>query len=164
VADQLRSYPAAKAEVPLLAEVKYDFAKACARVNNRSENSQAVVRSGNTSRSSDIYCALRSIANNSANALPPGIALLSLPKIRPLSEQCRVICAYASSTIQRDRALNMTRSAGKVDEHAHVPWSVDGVLPTLQRSPEKYQSRLRTLGRGRRNGELMKRRAPDRSC
>jgi len=102
VADQLRSYPAAKAGVPLLAEVKHDFAKACARVNNRSENSRAVVRSGSTSRSSDIYCALRSIANNSANALPSGIALLSLPKIRPLSEQCRVICAFASSTIQRD--------------------------------------------------------------
>jgi putative transposase len=39
VTDQLRSYPAAKAEVPELAGVKHVFVKAAARVNNRAENS-----------------------------------------------------------------------------------------------------------------------------
>jgi putative transposase len=40
VTDQLRSYPAAKAEIPELANVKHVFVKASARVNNRAENSQ----------------------------------------------------------------------------------------------------------------------------
>jgi hypothetical protein len=35
--DQLRSYPAAKAEVPQLANVKHVFVKAAARANNRAE-------------------------------------------------------------------------------------------------------------------------------
>jgi putative transposase len=39
VTDQLRSYPAAKAEIPELAHVKHVFVKAAARVNNRAENS-----------------------------------------------------------------------------------------------------------------------------
>jgi putative transposase len=39
VTDQLRSYPAAKAEIPELATVKHVFVKASARVNNRAENS-----------------------------------------------------------------------------------------------------------------------------
>jgi putative transposase len=37
--DQLRSYPAAKAEIPSLAKVKHVFVKACAQMNNRAENS-----------------------------------------------------------------------------------------------------------------------------
>ena len=40
VTDQLRRYPAAKAEIPELAHVKHVFVKAAARVNNRAENSQ----------------------------------------------------------------------------------------------------------------------------
>jgi putative transposase len=39
VTDQLRSYPAAKADIPELAHVKHVFVKAAARVNNRAENS-----------------------------------------------------------------------------------------------------------------------------
>ncbi|KVT56147.1 transposase [Burkholderia ubonensis] len=39
VTDQLRSYSAAKAELPELASVKHVFVKASARVNNRAENS-----------------------------------------------------------------------------------------------------------------------------
>src|SRR5260370_16811041 len=39
VTDQLRSYPAAKAEIPELANVKHVFVKASARLNNRPENS-----------------------------------------------------------------------------------------------------------------------------
>jgi hypothetical protein len=39
VADQLRSYPAAKAEIPELAYVERVFVKARARVKNRAENS-----------------------------------------------------------------------------------------------------------------------------
>ncbi|AIO68193.1 transposase IS66 family protein [Burkholderia oklahomensis] len=38
VTDQLRSYPATKAEIHELANVKHVFAKASARVNNRAEN------------------------------------------------------------------------------------------------------------------------------
>jgi len=38
VTDQLRSYPAAKAEIPELANVKHMFVKAAARLNNRAEN------------------------------------------------------------------------------------------------------------------------------
>jgi len=37
VTDQLRSYPAAKAEIPELAKVKHVLVKASARVNNRAE-------------------------------------------------------------------------------------------------------------------------------
>jgi len=42
--DQLRSYPAAKAEIPELAYVRHLFVKACARVNNRVENSHQPTR------------------------------------------------------------------------------------------------------------------------
>jgi putative transposase len=44
VTDQLRSYPAAKAEIPELAQVKHFFVKAAARVNNRAENSHQPTR------------------------------------------------------------------------------------------------------------------------
>lgn len=44
VTDQLRSYPAAKAEVPELAGVKHVFVTACARINNRAENSHQPTR------------------------------------------------------------------------------------------------------------------------
>lgn len=44
VTDQLRSYPAAKAEIPELAGVKHVFVKAAARLNNRAENSHQPTR------------------------------------------------------------------------------------------------------------------------
>jgi len=44
VTDQLRSYPAAKAEIPALAKVKHVFVKAAARLNNRAENSHQPTR------------------------------------------------------------------------------------------------------------------------
>ena len=44
VTDQLRSYPAAKAEIPELAHVKHVFVKASARLNNRTENSHQPTR------------------------------------------------------------------------------------------------------------------------
>ena len=44
VTDQLRSYPAAKAEIAQLASVRHMFVKACARVNNRAENSHQPTR------------------------------------------------------------------------------------------------------------------------
>jgi putative transposase len=44
VTDQLRSYPAAKAETPELANVKHVFVKAAARLNNRAENSHQPTR------------------------------------------------------------------------------------------------------------------------
>lgn len=44
VTDQLRSYPAAKAEIAQLATVRHVFVKVCARVNNRAENSHQPTR------------------------------------------------------------------------------------------------------------------------
>jgi putative transposase len=44
VTDPLRSYPAAKADISELANVKHVFVKACARVNNRAENSHQPTR------------------------------------------------------------------------------------------------------------------------
>jgi len=44
VTDQLRSYPAAKADIPALAHVKHVFVKAAARLNNRAENSHQPTR------------------------------------------------------------------------------------------------------------------------
>jgi putative transposase len=44
VTAQLRSYPAAKAEIPELAGVKHAFVKAAARVSNRAENSHQSTR------------------------------------------------------------------------------------------------------------------------
>ncbi|MCY1311591.1 hypothetical protein D9M70_619060 [compost metagenome] len=44
VTDQLRSYPAAKADISALASVKHVFVKASARVNNRAENSHQPTR------------------------------------------------------------------------------------------------------------------------
>lgn len=104
VTDKLRSYPAAKADIPELANVKHVFVKAMARVHNRAENShqptrererrmrsfrlaertkrscRASVRSANTSRSSDICCALRFIENSSRPASTPGVCSLASPK------------------------------------------------------------------------------------
>jgi putative transposase len=44
ITDQLRSYPAARAEIPELANVKHAFVKTAARVNNRAENSHQPTR------------------------------------------------------------------------------------------------------------------------
>jgi putative transposase len=44
ITGQLRSYPAAKAEIPALASVKHVFVKAAARLNNRAENSHQPTR------------------------------------------------------------------------------------------------------------------------
>jgi putative transposase len=44
VTDQLRSYPAAKAEIPTLASVKHAFVKAAARPNNRAESGHQPTR------------------------------------------------------------------------------------------------------------------------
>ena len=44
VTDQLRSYPAAKAEILELVNVKHVFVKAAARLNNRAENSHRPTR------------------------------------------------------------------------------------------------------------------------
>jgi putative transposase len=44
VTDQLRSYPAAKADIPELASAKHVFVKAAARLNNRAESSHQPTR------------------------------------------------------------------------------------------------------------------------
>jgi putative transposase len=120
VTDQLRSYPAAKAEIPELANVKHVFVKAAARLNNRAENShqptrererrmrgfrdpkrtqnfsRASGRFGNNSRSNGICCALHSIANSSLPGSSLGANSLRLPKIRlTLSDGCSFCRLYA---------------------------------------------------------------------
>jgi putative transposase len=44
VTDQLRSHPAAKAQIPELAQVKHVFVKASARINHRAQNSHQPTR------------------------------------------------------------------------------------------------------------------------
>ena len=44
VTDQLRSYPAARADIPELASIRHMFVKASVRVNNRTENSHQPTR------------------------------------------------------------------------------------------------------------------------
>ncbi|MFM0058383.1 IS6 family transposase [Paraburkholderia phytofirmans] len=119
VTDQLRSYPAAKAEIAELANVKHLFVKAAARLNNRAENStnrhatasgacaafasrnahknfsRASGRSGSISRSSGIYCALHSFANNSQHGSLRGAKSQTSPEIRPtLSERCSLLRSF----------------------------------------------------------------------
>ncbi|MBB5429827.1 transposase-like protein [Paraburkholderia sp. JPY158] len=60
VTDQLRSYPAAKSEIPELAHVKHVFVKAAARVNNRAENSLQPTRTSRTPDARLSRCASRS--------------------------------------------------------------------------------------------------------
>jgi putative transposase len=55
VTDQLRSYPAAKADIPELTNVKHVFVKAAARVNNEGDPVQR------TDLQSEIECDLASI-------------------------------------------------------------------------------------------------------
>ena len=61
VTDQLRSYPAAKADIPELAHVKHVFVKAAARVNNRAENSHQPTR-----RRERQMCGLRGLRRTQA--------------------------------------------------------------------------------------------------
>ena len=114
ITDQLRSYPAAKAEIAELATVRHVFVKASARVNNRAENSHQPTRererrmrgfrglsarslfsrtsvpSASTSRSSVTCCAHRSIASYWLRASTPGAFSPASPKIRlPPSESQR---------------------------------------------------------------------------
>jgi transposase-like protein len=109
VTDQLRSYPAAKAEIPELANVKHVFVKAAARLNNRAENSHQPTRERERrmrgfgdpkrtqkflscfgpirqhfSRSSGICCALHFIANNSQLDSLHGAKSPTSPEIRRL--------------------------------------------------------------------------------
>jgi putative transposase len=75
VTAQLRSYPAAKAEIPELAHVKHVFVKAAARVNNRAENSYQPTR---RSQAPDVWF--------SRCAAHAGVSLM----IRPDPEALRV--------------------------------------------------------------------------
>ncbi|AEA66071.1 IS element transposase (plasmid) [Burkholderia gladioli BSR3] len=61
VTDQLRSYPAAKAGIPALADVKHVFVKAAARVNHRAENSHQPTHERDSAgqthrRAAAVYC------------------------------------------------------------------------------------------------------------
>ncbi|MGF6292619.1 hypothetical protein QFZ98_004480 [Paraburkholderia youngii] len=62
VTDQLRSYPAAKAEIPEPAIIKHVFVKASARVNNRAENSHQPTREG--------CCYLEDTSSSGQDGLP----------------------------------------------------------------------------------------------
>jgi hypothetical protein len=119
ITDQLRSYPAAKAEIPELANVKHVFVKTAARLNKRAENSHQPTRererrmrgfrdpkrtqkflscfgrSSNISRLSAIYYAPHSIANNSRQGSSPGAHSPTSPKTRPtLSEACASLPSF----------------------------------------------------------------------
>jgi putative transposase len=115
VTDKLRSYPAAKAEIPALANVKHVFVKAAARLNNRAENShqptrererrmrvfaardarrnscRASGRSVNMSRSSGICCQHQFTANRSLLGFLRGMSSPNLPKIGRLFSDGRHI-------------------------------------------------------------------------
>ena len=130
VTDQLRSYPAAMAEIPDLVSVKHVFVKAAARLNNPAENSHQPTRErerrmrgfrdpkrtqaflscfgfGNTSRSSAICCALHCIANSLQQGLLPGANSPNSPKIRRLlSERSSPLPAF------RLTLSNLTMPAG----------------------------------------------------
>jgi hypothetical protein len=107
VTDQLRSYPAAKAEIPEPVNVKHVFVKAAAQLNNRAENSHQPTRERKRRmrgfrnpkrtqkflscfgpirqrfhRSSGTCCALHFIANNLLPALSLGANSPSSLKIR----------------------------------------------------------------------------------
>lgn len=98
VTDQLRSYPAAKAEIPELLNVKYVFVKVAARVNYRAKNSHQPTRELLSSLHPirQDFALKRhllrasSIANSSRLGLSHGANSLTLPKLhRVLSEpQC----------------------------------------------------------------------------
>ncbi len=116
VTDNLRSYPAAKAEIPELAKVKQVFVKAAARLNNRAENSHQPTRerkrrmrvfaardarrnyfrtsgrSVNISRSSGICSQLHFIATGSRPASSHGVNSPNSPKIRPSTFDSHHIC------------------------------------------------------------------------
>ena len=119
--DQLRSYPAAKAETPDLANVKHMFVIAAARPNNRAGNSHQPTpererrtrvfrdlkrtqnfsrgsdRSGNISRLSGICCALHFIANNWQSKSLHGANSQKSPKIRRPLRDSRHTCRRAVS-------------------------------------------------------------------
>src|SRR5260370_21754981 len=103
VTQQLSSYPAAKAEIPELANVKHVFVKASARLNNRAEHSHQPTRERErrmrgfrvperTQAFPSSFGPIRQHfalkrhllrtslnASNPANALPRGIAVLNSP-------------------------------------------------------------------------------------
>jgi putative transposase len=123
VTDQLRSYPAQKLKFPNWPTPGTSSSKPARgsiagpkTVISRRENvsdacvASAIlsahrlsyrdsVRSGSTSHSSDICYAPRSIENSSPHASPLGIVSLKPPKIRPLSEQVRVLSDNVSRTL-----------------------------------------------------------------
>ena len=123
VIDQLRSYPAAKAEIPALAHVKHVFVKASARINNWAGSShqptrerERRMRGFRDPERTQVFLSsfgpirqhfalkrhllrVHSIANSSPHASPPGIVSPRRPKIRPFSEQACVLSAIASRTI-----------------------------------------------------------------
>jgi putative transposase len=123
--DQLRSYPAAKAEILKLANVKHVFVIAAARLNNRAENSHPLTRERErrmrrfrdpkrTQKLLSCFGPIRqhfalkrhllcahSIANNSQSASLHGVNLPNSPKIRRSlsdrsSHRCRAVLLSVS--------------------------------------------------------------------
>ncbi len=110
VTDQLRSYLAAKADIPALASAIHVFVKATARVNNRAENSHQPTRERerrmrgfpDPRRIQAFLPSFGPIRRHFALkrhlliASPHGSVSLRSPKFRPLSEQDRVLSTIAS--------------------------------------------------------------------
>jgi putative transposase len=121
VTGQLRSYPAAKAEIPAPAHVRHVYVKASARINNRVQNSHQPTRERerrmrgfcNPERTQAFlssfgpirqhFALKRHLLRASRKQLATRFAAwhLSLkpPRFRPFSEQMRVLSVVASRTL-----------------------------------------------------------------
>ena len=93
VTDQLRSYPAAKADIPELAHAKHVFVKAAAPVNNRAENSHQPTR-----RRERQMCGFRDARRTQAflSCFVPIRQHFALPR-----HQMNAACHRAGSAIRR---------------------------------------------------------------
>jgi len=93
----------------------------------------------------DTLIAIRSTAYvvSAANALSPGIALLTLPKIRPLSEQCRVIFTFAGHADCRSPGHFLLGRKGHADDvcdcaarHGDHEW--ENIMATIPKGLSKH--------------------------
>jgi putative transposase len=116
VTDQLRSYPAAKADIPEFAHVKQVFVKAAARVNNRAENSHQPTR-----RRERQMCGFRDTRRTQAFlSWRPDPAVL---RVAQTSNEC---------------AISSCRTQGTL---CHIAW-----LDCYCRRRESYLTRTTTIG------------------
>ena len=90
VTDQLRSYAAAKAQIPELAKVEHVLVKAAARLNNRAGNSHQPTRERERR--------MRGFRDPQRTQLS-GVSSLKLPKIRPAHSADAFSCRLSASVL-----------------------------------------------------------------